>query len=314
MTDLEKAAELLSCHALLRSFLEGTDLKIVSEKDMSYEQWCLQELGEEWVKENEKQKEEVLKKMQEDGENSDDWNDAFSTAASLGGVVFTAGKRGEVVMPPDEIEPEEVCEFMLDLAKRAANSWVERCGAGEGEAIGARAAIACMLTFPGHPEVARTGAGVLQQLSFNHTKNRDEILKMTVPMPPLERLLKDESVGFSAIHAILANLTTPIKVTAGREWLGDALPDERKVIVQLAGALAEISKGEEFDKQIAAVWASDGPACPDKDKIRDLAEPATKIVEKFKNQKSEKALDDALQALQKLQKGSGDKGVFGFFG
>merc|ERR1719191_2538105 len=169
--------------------------------------------------------------MKEDGECSDDWNDAFATAASLGGVVLTAGKRGEVVMDPDEIEPEEICEFMLDLAKKAANSWVERCGAGEGECAGARAAIACMLTFPGHPEVARTGAAVLQKLSFNHNKNRDEIIKMTVPMPPNERLMKDEPVGFSALHAILANLAAPIKVLADREWTGPTLPDERMVIV-----------------------------------------------------------------------------------
>lgn len=310
MTPMERDVEILQCHAYLRSILEGTDLKILDEKEMSFDEWALKELGEEWVKENEKQKEEVLRQMKEDGENSDDWNDAFSTAASLGGLVLTAGKRGEVVMPPEEIEPEEVCEFMLDLAKRASNSWVERCGAGEGEAVGARAAIACMLTFPGHPEVARTGAAVLQKLSFNHGKNRDEILKMTVPMPPLERMIKDKAVGFSAIHAILANLTAPIKVPAGQKWIGSTLPDERMVIVQLAEALMEIASGEEFDKQKKALWADDGPESPEKDKIRELIDPALKVLEKSKKQKSEKALDAALAALTLLQKPKG----FGFLG
>jgi len=311
-TPMEKDLDWLMCHAMLRGMLEGTEVKVVKDDEMTFDEYCLKNCGEEWVKENEGQRVEVLRQMKEDGENSDDWNDAFATAAGLGGLVLTAGKRGEVVMPPEEIEPEEVCEMMLDLAKRAANSWVERCGGGEGEAIGARGAIACMLTFPGHPEVARTGAAVLEKLSFNHNKNRDAIIQMTVPMPPHERMVNDEAVGFSAVHAILANLAAPIKVPAGTKWIGTELPDERLVIVSLSAALAEIASGEEFEKQLAAFFKSDGPESPEKDKIKALIEPATKAVEKIKSKKSEKALEEGLAALEKLKKG--DKGVFGFFG
>merc|ERR1719321_1601077 len=100
-------------------------------------------------------------------------------------------------MKADEIEPEELCEALDDLAKAAGNSWVERCGAGEAECAGARGAIAGLLTFPGHPEVARTASSVIEKLCFNHEKNLKHIVEMSVPLPPLERMSTDKPAGYS---------------------------------------------------------------------------------------------------------------------
>eukprot|EP00747_Dinoflagellata_sp_TGD_P165509 gnl/TRDRNA2_/TRDRNA2_186853_c0_seq1.p1 gnl/TRDRNA2_/TRDRNA2_186853_c0~~gnl/TRDRNA2_/TRDRNA2_186853_c0_seq1.p1 ORF type:complete len:330 (-),score=85.09 gnl/TRDRNA2_/TRDRNA2_186853_c0_seq1:156-1145(-) len=214
MTPMEIDVQLQVAEMVFRSILEGKRINVCDPD--SIDEWHRQTFGDQWVEENNKQRQEIMRQMKEDGENTPHWVEALGHMGDIAWEVFEAGERGERVRRHSDIDRFEILEQFRDLLPKVRESYHARCGAGD-RRYGIRACIAIFRVFIRDPEMLNYAATTLQTIVSDNTFNRDGLVEVTQPFPPEERREGFKDSGWSFLRQALGAFV----VQAGGELVGE---------------------------------------------------------------------------------------------
>lgn len=311
--------QLQAAELIFRSLLEGKRIALSQHEDI--DDWFQEVLGDKWCQDNAMQRKEILKTMQEDGENSPAWMESLAHMSDIAWEVFEGGLRGERVRKLDIMDRTEIIEQFKDLLIKVRISHYARCGAGD-RLYGFRACIAILRVFIRDAEMLDYCAEVLKSCVTNNEYNRDGIATLSVPYPPpAEREDTDKDMGWSFFRAAL----DAFMVQAGAEPYGVEEPEEKsdmelegKIIVyrearkevalKIADAIVAVREAPAFVAQLALLREElPGNALVDRKELKAMVPLAfDKVEAMIKEEPSE-----VLTELKNILTAAGGKAVSG---
>jgi len=312
-TPLEKDMQLQMAEVLFRSILEGKRLSIDPRDDA--EAWSEQYLGKAWVVQNRRQRKEVYRRIQADGEDTPMWTEALANMGEIACEVFDFSSKGEMVRRLKNINRTEVVEQFKELCPKVRVSYYARCGAGN-NLHGFRACIAIFHLFMRDSEVLDLCASCVRHCVSEHEANRDVFAELSVPLTPAAMDEDCVDRGWSFLrHALDAFMVQVGETPVGgfvveapeAEIEGEAVPagsapefaPSRAVALRIATALVGIRGAPAIQVQLLLLREPlpDG-ACTERRELKELVPRASqKVSELLAEEPSEtlEALGDMLR-------------------
>jgi len=312
-TPLEKDMQLQMTEVLFRSILEGKRLSIDPKEDS--EAWSERYLGKAWMVQNRRQRKEVHRRIQADGEDTPMWTEALANMGEIACEVFDFSSKGEMVRRLKNINRTEVVEQFKELCAKVRVSYYARCGAGD-NLRGFRACIAIFHLFMRDSEVLDLCASCVRHCVSEHEVNRDVFAELSVPMPPAATDEDFVDRGWSFLrHALDAFMVQVGETPVGgfvveapeAETEGESVPagsapefaPSRAVALRIATALVGIRGAPAIQVQLLLLREPlpDG-ACTERRELKKLVHRASqKVSELLAEEPSEtlEALGDMLR-------------------
>merc|ERR1719341_2295056 len=200
MTPMEKDVHLQVAELVFRSLLEGKRLRLHSSDDV--DDWHREALGEAWLQKNLIQRREVHKRMKAAGENTPMWAEAVQHMSDIGWEVFHTEDRREKLRRRKDIAATELKEELEELSIKLRESYYAQCGAGSNLG-GFRACIAIFYIFMRDASVLGPCAECLRLAILDHSKNRNNLCELSLPVPPAARDDDFEDRGWSFLRRAL---------------------------------------------------------------------------------------------------------------
>mmetsp|Transcript_78248 Transcript_78248/g.221218 ORF Transcript_78248/g.221218 Transcript_78248/m.221218 type:complete len:380 (+) Transcript_78248:92-1231(+) len=272
MTPMEFDIQLQAAELVFRSVLEGKRLGVHPAENI--DEWYRDVLGEAWIQQNNRQRQEVLRQMKAAGENTPEWVESLAHMGDIAWEVLEAGTCGERVRKLEDIDRAELIEQFKELFPKVRDSHFARCGAGD-RLYGLRACIAILRTFARDAEVLDHCSSCLKLVITDHEYNRDGLAELSVPMPPAERKDGHVNIGWSFLRAAL----DAYMVQAGgqphgakpedQEAEGPAGPPRLEVSVKIAECLLAAKSAPALAAQLQLLRkAMPANACPERRELQ----------------------------------------------
>jgi len=289
MNPMELDVQLQSAELIFRSILEGKRVPLAPHENI--EAWERDTLGDDWVRENEKFRKEVLRQVKANGETTPAWMESLAHMGDIAWEMFEAGDKGERMRPLETIDRAEVIEQFKDLKHKVQMSYYARCGAGD-KMFGFRACIAVLRTFILDSEMLELAVSVLTECITDHEYNRDGMACLTVPAPPLERPgeFKDRGWSFlrNALDAFVVQAGgTEYRVMKGEQREEPAINTRSKdVAVLIAKCVVRAKDAPAVLAQLKLVHEDPPEDCwIERRELRDIIPVAKKMCEDLNSEK-----------------------------
>lgn len=306
MTPLELDSQLQATELIFRSMLEGKRIGVTKD---DIDDWYGSVLGMDWVEKNARQRAEVLRQNRENGENTPEWMESLAHMGDIAWEMLESGERGERVRGLKDIDRTEIIEQFKELRPKISDSHYARCGAGD-RLYGLRACIAILRVFVCDPEVLDHCVSCMKLVISNNDYNRDGLLELTVPMPPLERVAathKDHGWSFlrAALDAYMTqggaeSVSPPAEVTDGV----DHAP-RRQVAIKIADLMVTAKRSPALAAQLALLReATPKTACSERKELKRMLPLAVDKTQQLLKQEAHPALEEFLQMLSSAVAGS----------
>lgn len=294
MTPLEVDLQLQAAEYVFRSVLEGKRPGVDHTTDI--ERWTREALGDKWVQENKRQREELARRAQEAGENTPLWAEALADAGDVSWELFERGERGgERLKSLEDIDRDAVLGSLQALLPKVRDSHYARCGAGNG-LYGLRAMIAVLRVFERDPLVLACAADCVTYMVSDHKPNRDNLAELSLPMPPVERRDGDVERGWAFLRAAVGAFV----VQAGASDVVE-VEERRDVAAKLAECVAAVRDAPAMKAQLALLSRPAGKdnSCPDRLELKDLLAAAYGRARAMVGEETSEALEHFAQMLER---------------